>query len=86
MFMHMLNPQLRQVARTMVISGDLEEVIEIVKKATVYGEDKSGSSQTKTETNKNGRMEERVARKTRVIGGPSGGPKGKVQVISGDSH
>ena len=37
LFMHGLNPQLRQLAGTMVISGDLEEVIEIVKKVMVYG-------------------------------------------------
>ena len=42
MFMHGLNPQLRQLAGTMVVSGNLEEVIEIVKKAIVYGEEKSG--------------------------------------------
>ena len=40
----------------------------------------------KLKTNKNGRVEEKVAaREIRAIGGPSGGPKGKVQVISGDS-
>ena len=33
----------------MVTSGNLEEVIELVKKVMVYGEDKGGSSQTKTE-------------------------------------
>ena len=49
LFMHGLNPQLRQLAGTMVVSGNLEEVIEIVKKATLYGEDKGGSSQVKTE-------------------------------------
>ena len=48
LFMHGLNPQLCQLVGTMVISGNLEEVIEIVKKATVYGEEKSGSPQTKT--------------------------------------
>ena len=47
LFMHGLNPQLRQLARTMVTSGNLEEVIQLVKKATVYGEDKGGFSQTK---------------------------------------
>ena len=49
LFMHGVNPQLCQLAKTMVILRDLEEVIEIVKKALVYGEDKGGSSQTKTE-------------------------------------
>ena len=32
----------------MVTLGNLEEVIEIVKKVTVYGEEKGGSSQGKT--------------------------------------
>ena len=41
----------------------------------------------KLETNKNGRVEVKVvARETRAIGGPSGGPKGKVQIIAGDSQ
>ena len=44
MFMHGLDPQLRQLAGTLVTSGDLDEVIEVVKKATVYGEDKKTSS------------------------------------------
>ena len=44
LFIHGLNPQLCQLIRTMVTSRNLEEVIEIVKKATVYGEDKGGSS------------------------------------------
>ena len=43
LFMHGLNLQLRQLARTMVTLGNLEEVIELVKKAMVYGEDKGGS-------------------------------------------
>ena len=47
LFMHALNLQLHQVVGTMVISWDLEEVIEIVKKATVYGEDKGSTSQVK---------------------------------------
>ena len=49
LFMHGLNPQLHQLAGTMFTSGNLEEVIEIVKKATVYGEEKGGSSQGKIE-------------------------------------
>ena len=49
LFMHGLNPELCQLARTMVTLGNLEEVIEIVKKAMVYGKDKGGSSQVKTE-------------------------------------
>ena len=69
MFMHGLNPQLRQLAGTMVVSGNLEEVIEIVKKATVYGEEKSGSLKQKLKTNKNSRVGEKVtAREARAIG------------------
>ena len=49
LFIHGLNPQLRQLAGTMVTSGNLDEVIEIVKKAMVYGEDKGESSQQKPE-------------------------------------
>ena len=49
LLMHGLNPQMHQLVGTMVTSGNLEEVIELVKKATVYSEDKGGSSQTKTE-------------------------------------
>ena len=37
LFMHGLNPQLHQIVGTMVTSGNLEEVIAIVKKAMVYG-------------------------------------------------
>ena len=69
MFMHGLNSQLHQLAGTMVTSGNLEEVIEIVKKATVYGEDKGGSSQGKPENKQNDRLEVKVvARETRAIG------------------
>ena len=80
LFMHGLNPQLCQLAGTMVILGDLEEVIEIIKKATVKGEDKDGSSQTK--------MAEWVEKWQGKQGnwGPSGRQKGKVQVIIGHSH
>ena len=52
----------------MAISRDLEEVIEIMKKATVYGEEKSTFSQAKTENNKSDRVEENVAKGTRAIG------------------
>ena len=49
LFMHGLNAQLHQLSRTMDTSGNLEEIIEIVKKVMVYGKDKGGSSQVKTE-------------------------------------
>ena len=49
LFMHGLDPQLCQLAGTLATSGDLDEVIEVVKKATVYGEDKKTSSQSKGE-------------------------------------
>ena len=52
MFMRGLNFQLRQLAGTMVTSGNLQEVIELVKKVAVYGKDKGGCSPVKTETNK----------------------------------
>ena len=67
--MHALNLQLRQLAGTMVTSGNLKEVIEIVKKVTVYSTDKGGSSQGKLKTNKKGRVEVKmVAREARAIG------------------
>ena len=72
LFMHGLNPQLRQLAGTMVTSGNLEEVIEIEKKATVYGEDKSGSSQQKNEN-----------KQKRQNGGKGGGKGSKGRAIGG---
>ena len=89
LFMHGLNPPLCQLVGTMVTSGNLEEVIEIVKKATVYTTMiKVDLLQIeKLKTNKKGRVEVKVvAREVRAIGNPSGGPKGKVQIISGDSQ
>ena len=87
LFMHGLNPQLRQLAGTMVTSGNLEEVIEIVKKAMVYGEEKGGSSQGKIE-NKQKRQNggKGGGKGSKGNWGPSGGPKGKVQIIAGDSQ
>ena len=87
LFMHGLNPQLRQLAGTMVTSGNLKEVIELVKKATVYGEDKDGSSQLKSE-NKQKRQNggKSGGKGSKGNWGPSGGPKGKVQIIAGDSQ
>ena len=49
LFMHGLNPQLHQLVGTIVTLGNLEEVIEIMKKAMVYGKDKGRSPQVKTE-------------------------------------
>ena len=49
LFMHGLDPQLHQLARTLVTFGDLDEVIEVVKKITVYKEDKKTNSQSKGE-------------------------------------
>ena len=68
LFMHRLNPHLRQLAGKMVTSGNLEELIELVKIAMVYGEDKGGSSQMKTETNKNDRVEKKAAKGVRANG------------------
>ena len=41
--MHGLNQQLHQLAGTLVDSGDLDQVIEVVKQVMVYGEEKSGA-------------------------------------------
>ena len=69
MFMHGLNPQLRQLAGMIFASGNLEKVIEIVKKAIVYGEDKLDLLKKKLKTSKKGRVEEKVAaREVRAIG------------------
>ena len=57
LFMDGMNLELHQLVGTLITSGNLDEVIEVVKKATMYGEDKGFSSQTKTETNKNSNME-----------------------------
>ena len=80
LFMYRLNPQLRQL----VASGNLEEVVEIVKKAIVYGEEKSGSPQEKTE-NKQKWQSGSGGKGSKGNWDPSGGPKRKVQIISGDS-
>ena len=85
LFMHGLNPQLRQLARTMVTSGNLEEVIELVKKATIYGKDKGGSSQVKTENKQKREGGEKGGKGSKGKWGPSCGRKGKVQFILGDS-
>ena len=84
--MHGLNPQLCQLARTMVTSGNLEEIIELVKKATVYGEDKGGSFQPKTESKQKQRSGEKSGKGIKGKWGPSDGSKGKVQIISGYSQ
>ena len=87
LFMHGLNPQLRQLAGTMVTSGNLEEVIEIVKKVMVYGKEKGGSSQVKTENKQKRQNGGKVGGKgSKGNWGPSGGPKRKVQIIAGDSQ
>ena len=86
MFMHGLNPQLHQLVETMVISGDLEEVIEIMKKAIVYSEDKGGSSQTKTENTPKRQNGGKGGKGKKGNWYPSAGPKRKVQVFIGDSH
>ena len=87
MFMHGLNPQLCQLAGTMIASRNLEEVIEIVKKAIVYGEEKGGAPQIKTENKQKWQSGGKGGSKgNKGNWGPSGGPKGKVQIISGDSQ
>ena len=53
----------------MATSGNLEEVIKIVKKVIVYGEDKVDDLKENLKTNKNDRVEVKVvARETRAIG------------------
>ena len=80
-----LNPQLRQLVGTIVTSGNLEEIIELVKKAMVYGEDKGGSSEAKTKNKQKWLSGEKGGKGNKAKWGPSGEPKGKVQRISGDS-
>ena len=70
----------------MVILGNLEEVIELVKKVTVYGKDKGGSSELKTENKQKRQGREKGGKGSKGKWGPSGGPKGKVQIILGDSQ
>lgn len=45
LFIHGLNLQLCQLAGTLVSLGDLKDVIEVVKKAIVFGEEKGGTGQ-----------------------------------------
>ena len=60
----------------MVTSGNLEEVIELVKKAIVYGEDKGGSSQLKTKNKQKGQNGGKGGGKgSKGNWGPSGEPK-----------
>ena len=66
LFMHGLNPQLRQLPGTMVTLGNLEEVIKTMKKATMYDEEKGGSPQIKTEN-----------KQKRQSGGKSGGKEAR---------
>ena len=47
---------MHQLAGALVTFGDLDEVIEVVKKATVYGEDNKTSSQSKGENKQKGRQ------------------------------
>ena len=69
-----------------MISRDLEEIIEIKKKAIVYDEDKGGSSQTKTENKQKRQNGGQGGKGNKGNWCPSGGPKAKVQDITGDSH
>ena len=78
--MHGLNPQLRQLAETLIDSNKIDQVIEAVKWAMVYGDDKNGASSRK---HKNQNKKERRSGKGTPKGGkgswgPSkgNGPKG----------
>ena len=70
----------------MVISRDLEEVIEIMQKMTVYGEDKDSSSQEKNENKQKRQSRGKGGKGNKDNWVPSGGQKGKIQIVSGDSH
>ena len=70
----------------MVASGKLEEVIELVKKAIVYGKDKGGSFQIRIENNQKWQGGEKGGQGSKGKWGPSGGQEGKVQIILGDSQ
>ena len=54
LFLHGLNPQLCRLVGTLVTSRELDAVITVVKKATVYGEDKGSSYKSKIENKQNG--------------------------------
>ena len=77
---------MRQLVGTMLTSGNWEEVIELVKKAIVYGEDKGEFSQAKTENKQKRQNGGKGGKGGNGNWGPSGGPKGKVQLILGDSQ
>ena len=63
-YLCMLESAIALARGTLVSFGDVEEVIEVVKIMTVYGEDKSnGGSQRKRKTDKNhGKEVEKVGR------------------------
>ena len=55
LFMHGLNPQLCQLVSTLVDFGNLDQVIEVVKRAIVYGKDKRVAGTNRNENqNKKG--------------------------------
>ena len=73
-FMHGLAPQLYQRPGTLVISRDLDEVVEVVEKATVYGEDKKMNSQSKGENKQKGQQGNRKgAKREKGLWGPNKG-------------
>ena len=71
---HGLNTQLHQLATTLVSSRGLEEVIKVVEKGTIYGENKIVEDlNLKMKTNINHSKEvEKVAKETKIHGGPVG--------------
>ena len=70
----------------MAISRDFEEVIEIVKKAMVYGEDKSSFPQGKNANKQKRQSRGKGGKGNKGNWDPSGGQKRKVQFILGDFH
>ena len=57
-----------------------------MKKAIVYGEERSSSSQVKRENKRKRQNRGKSGKGNKANMGPSGGQKGKVQLVLGDSH
>ena len=84
MFMDGLDPQLHQLNGTVVTSRGLDEAIEVVKMAMVYGEDKKKIPQSKTQNKQKGRQSNgQEAKGGRGSWGPSkgNGPTGQVRIV-----
>ena len=85
LFMHNLNSQLCQLASALVTIGDLDELIKVVKKATMYGEGKGSSPQSKIENKQKERQgNTKGAKAGKGSYEPNEGnePKGQVQIVT----